>query len=74
MTTKQIRDEALKLPTKARADLARTLIASLDEVSRREADDLWADEADRRYRELKNGRVKGRPAEAVHRDVRARIA
>ena len=73
MTTKQLREEVLRLPAKARADLAKTLIVSLEDVSRSEADELWADEAERRYRELKSGRVKGRSAEAVHRDLRAKV-
>jgi putative addiction module component (TIGR02574 family) len=45
------------------------LIASLDEdeISR-----AWADEAERRYEELRSGAVSGIPAEDVFARIRAR--
>ena len=69
MTTKQIVAAALKLPSKKRADLASQLIRSLDKeeenLSREEWERLWADEAERRLEELRQGKAKEIPAEEV---------
>jgi len=65
--------EALKLPPAERASLAERLIASLDELSDKQNEQLWLNEADRRYREYKNGSISARSAEDVLRDARAAI-
>jgi len=64
---------ALKLPPADRAILAEHLIASLDEISDEQNEQLWLDEADRRYREYKSGSISARPAEDVLRDARGTI-
>ena len=65
---------ALKLPPADRATLAERLIASLDELSDDQNEQLWLEEADRRYREYKHGNLSSRSAEDVLRDARAAIA
>lgn len=65
--------EALKLPPAERATLAERLIASLDELSDKQNEQLWLNEADRRYRAYKDGSVSARSAEDVLRDARASI-
>ncbi len=65
--------EALKLPPGERATLAKRLIASLDELSDAQNEQLWLDEADRRYREYKSGNLSSRLAEEVLRDARNAI-
>ncbi len=65
--------QALKLPPTERAALAEHLIASLDELSEEQNEQLWLDEADRRYREYKGGTIPARPAAGVLRDARAAI-
>ena len=70
MTTYEIEALALKLPRDERARLAEVLIASLDELDEVEA--AWADEAERRYEELRSGKVKGVPADEVFARIRAR--
>ena len=65
--------QALKLPPPDRAALAEHLIASLDELSNEQNEQLWLDEAERRYREYKSGTISARPAEHVLRDARAAI-
>ena len=65
--------QALKLPPSDRAALAEHLIASLDELSNEQNEQLWLDEAERRYREYKSGTISARPAEDVLRDARAAI-
>ncbi len=65
--------EALKLSPAERATLAERLIASLDELSDKQNEQLWLNEADRRYREYKSGSISARSAEDVLRDARASI-
>ncbi len=65
--------QALKLPPTDRATLAERLIASLDNLNEQQNEQLWIDEADRRYREYKSGNITARPAEEVLRDARDTI-
>ncbi len=65
---------ALKLPPADRATLAERLIASLDELNDDQNEQLWLEEADRRYREYKDGNISSRSAEDVLRDARNAIA
>jgi len=64
--------KALKLPSAARAKLAERLIASLDRLDQTEIERLCLEEAERRYREYKRGKVPARDAEEVIRDARRR--
>ncbi len=64
--------EILELPLTARAELATRLLDSLDDLSEDEYDQLWAQEAERRYAEYKAGRVEAVPAEEVFARLRAR--
>jgi hypothetical protein len=43
---------------------------SLDAEEDPNAERLWIEEAERRYREYKEGRVKAKPAEAVFKEAR----
>jgi putative addiction module component (TIGR02574 family) len=63
MTAKAVRllEEALQLPPTSRADLASTLIRSLDNESDADAETAWAAEIDRRVTELDSGKVKTIP-------------
>ena len=56
---------ALSLDVRDRAKLAEKLLASLDTLSEEEADRLWADEAERRLKEYRAGRMKAIPADEV---------
>ncbi len=64
--------EILELPLTARAELATRLLDSLDDLSDADYDQLWAQEAERRYAEYKAGRVEAVPAEEVFARLRAR--
>jgi hypothetical protein len=60
MTVEQIAFEALGLPATSRAALAEKLIASLDETedaNGADIDALWVKEAERRYQEIREGKV-----------------
>ncbi|HEX7151957.1 MAG TPA: addiction module protein [Thermoanaerobaculia bacterium] len=69
---KDIAAEVLDLPLTARAELASQLLDSLDELSEEESDQLWAQEAERRYAEYKAGKIEAVPAEEVFARLRAR--
>ncbi len=71
--TKEIEEEALRLPSHERAQLAERLISSLDELEDSEAERLWIEEAERRYQEYKQGKVKAKPAEMVFKEARSKL-
>ncbi len=71
MSVQELEAEILKLPSHERARLAEVLIESLeeeDEIAR-----AWADEAERRYEELRSGAVDAVPAEEVFARIRSRL-
>jgi putative addiction module component (TIGR02574 family) len=66
----QITKDALSLPSDARATLAERLLQSLDDNELSEIDQAWIEEAERRYQELKEGKVQGIPAHEVFAQFR----
>ena len=72
LKVKEIEKEALRLDPRERALLAEHLIGSLDVEEDPEAERLWIEEAERRYKEYKAGKVKAKPAETVLREARAK--
>ena len=73
MTIEQVETEALKLEPQARAKLAEKLLRSLDELSEKEIEQLWAEEALGRDGEIDSGAASSRDAEDVFRDARSRL-
>ncbi len=72
MTFKQIENAALDLPESSRADLAQSLLQSLGQASEDpERDRLWAEEAARRYRDLRQNPESGVSADEAFRKLRA---
>ena len=71
--TSELRKELDKLTPKQKAELARTLIDSLDEDSDENVEQLWLDEAARRYEAYRRGEMSSRPAVEVFARVRARL-
>ncbi len=61
----EIINVAKDLSLEERAELAGTLLLSLDEPSEAEVERLWLQEAERRLKEYREGKVKGIPAEEV---------
>lgn len=57
----KVLEEALTLAPEERADLAATLIDSLDETEEAAVDEAWALEIQRRLREVDSGAVKTIP-------------
>jgi putative addiction module component (TIGR02574 family) len=56
---------ALSLDARDRARLAEQLLASLDTLTEEEAERLWADEAERRLKEYRAGRMTAVSADEV---------
>ena len=54
----EILEGALRLKLDDRAALAEKLLASLDELDEEEADRLWAEEAQRRLKDYREGRAE----------------
>lgn len=63
----------LELPPAQRATLAERLIASLDTLDDAQNEQLWLEEAERRYQEYKKGNLSARTAAEVLRNARAAI-
>ena len=70
---KKLEEEAIQLPSYERAQLAEHLINSLDDEEEPEAERLWIEEAERRYHEYKQGKVKAKPVKKVFKDVRSKL-
>lgn len=75
MTVKEIATAAMKLDSKKRARLAARLIESLrkeeEKLSPEEWERLWAEEAERRLEELRQGKAREIPSEEVFARARA---
>ncbi len=73
MTVKQIEKVLLKLDLHSRAQIAQKLLHSLDNLSEAENERRLAEEALRRYKEMKSGKVKGKSAAQVMKEARAQL-
>jgi putative addiction module component (TIGR02574 family) len=69
----QILETALNLPPNERAQIAATLLQSLDSNSDAEVDAAWSSEIERRIRQIEDGSVTLIPWEQVLRSMRERI-
>ncbi len=63
---------ALSLPPGERAMLADHLLASLDGPDQKEIDAAWAEEAERRMREIDEGKVETIDGDLVMQELRSR--
>jgi putative addiction module component (TIGR02574 family) len=70
---KECESQALKLSVDERATLAEHLIESLDNLYDTEIENLWLEEAERRYQAHRQGQVSSKPAAEAIRDARALI-
>lgn len=71
-TYEEIMSAALALPPSTRAMLAEHLIESLDAEEQQRIDALWAEEAERRDKEIEDGVVTAIPGEEVMNRLRSR--
>ena len=65
--------EALALPVKDRAFLARQLIASLNDIVDEDAEVQWQKVIERRSKEMDSGKVSCRAASQVVQDIRRKL-
>jgi len=74
LTIEQIAEEALSLPSEARALLADRLVESLDPLEDGYIRQLWAAEARARRDDIRNGLVKTIPGQEALDRVRKSVA
>jgi putative addiction module component (TIGR02574 family) len=74
MRVEEIAAFALELPSEARALLADRLVESLDPAEEGYVHSLWAEEANRRLKELRSGQVSGIPGEEAMSRLRKKYA
>lgn len=67
--TRDLLEQALKLPPEARAALAGSLLESLDEDVDEDAADRWDEEIATRLRELRSGQVTPIPWSEARRII-----
>lgn len=70
----EVVNKALGLSSKERAELAHELIVSLDDVADKEVETAWDAEIERRVKEIKSGKAKGRSAEDMLAEIRAKYS
>lgn len=71
-TFEEILSAALALPPQMRAILSDHLLTSLDGPDQKRIDVLWAEEAERRLREIDEGKVETIDGEIVMQKLRSR--
>jgi hypothetical protein len=69
-TVENLAEQAMQLPTEARARLAEMLVESLDTADLTQLDRLWIAEAKRRRDEVRNGDTETVSGEEALRSVR----
>jgi putative addiction module component (TIGR02574 family) len=74
MRVEDIADEALALPSEARALLADRLVESLDPAEDGYIHDLWTAEANRRLQDLRSGSTTAIPGEEAFARLRQKYS
>jgi putative addiction module component (TIGR02574 family) len=67
MSEKELLEEAMKLKPRDRFMLVESLIRSLDEPDKN-LDEIWADEAEKRLKAYREGRLQGIPMEEIFKE------
>ena len=67
MSTRELLGEAMKLKPEERFTLVESLIKSLDEPDKK-LDAIWAEEAERRLKAYREGRLEGIPMEEIFKE------
>lgn len=74
LTAEQVAEEALALPSEARALLADRLVESLDPAEDGYLRELWVAEARRRQDDVRSGRVKTIPYDEAMARVKCAVS
>ena len=67
MESKEILKQALKLKPEERFTVVEGLLKSLDEPDKK-LDEIWAEEAEKRLKAYREGRLEGIPMEEIFKD------
>ena len=67
-----LKAEITSLTEQQRAELAHLLIQSLDVETQDKVETAWADEPNRRSREIREGSAIARPSEQIFAEIRAK--
>ena len=67
-----LKAEITSLTEQQRVELAHLLIQSLDVETQDEVETAWADELNRRSREIREGSAIARPSEQIFAEIRAK--
>ena len=70
----EVVSKAYKLSPEERAELAHELIVSLDALMDTEHEQAWNTEIERRVNDINTGNAKGRPAEEILAEIRAKYS
>lgn len=73
MSRSTVLAEALQLPPEERADVAKVLIASLDEPEEEGVEAAWLEEVERRLQDVDRGTAELEPWETVRDRIAARL-
>ena len=69
----KLKEEIRSLSPEQKVELLRSLITELDAPADLDVEQAWLEEAQRRHRELIEGKVKGVPGERVFENLRSRL-
>jgi putative addiction module component (TIGR02574 family) len=72
LTIEQLTHDALTLPEKERSRLVHALLQSLEPSTDSGAEAAWDAEVSRRVESVRQGTARGRSADHVFQDIRAR--
>ena len=73
LSTKEIIDQAVSLPTEERATIIDSLLKTMNPINS-EIDRKWIAEARKRLNELRSGKIEAIPGEEVFGKIRNRFA
>jgi putative addiction module component (TIGR02574 family) len=65
MTIRALEKEVLELPPRSRIRFAEKILESVNDFTSKEIEAAWAQEIERRTKEIESGKVKGVPARRV---------
>ena len=69
----EVEYDAMQLSSREQALLVSRLLATLDPGKDVDAEELWLEEAERRYEKYRAGRIASKPAERAFEDIKKRL-
>lgn len=69
----EVEKEAMELSPADRARLAERLLETLDESEDADVEEQWLEEAERRYRDYRAGKIGSTPADKVFEEAKHKL-